>query len=123
MYTPDSEEIPSKPIQNTPGSNPWRRALGPLTPIEDEQPIPGSYVTFEQMQKYVREHAAEATTNNIPNHIILEQSTYEALTSYEDNTLYFVLEPRENINWTFGGTFPITFTDGEIIGTFPITLE
>lgn len=58
-----------------------------------------------------------------PNHIILEQTEYEALTQYEDDTLYFVLEPREEINWTFGGTFPITFTGGEGIGTFPITLQ
>lgn len=62
-------------------------------------------------------------TSSQPNHIILEQAEYETLTQYEDDTLYFVLEPREEINWTFGGTFPITFTGGDGIGTFPITLK
>lgn len=58
-----------------------------------------------------------------PNHIILEQAEYEALAQYEEDTLYFVLEPQGKINWTFGGTFPITFAGGEGIGTFPITLK
>lgn len=58
-----------------------------------------------------------------PKHIILEQTEYEALTQYEDDTLYLVLEPREETNWTFGGTFPITFAESNGIGTFPITLK
>lgn len=58
-----------------------------------------------------------------PKHIILEQTEYEALTQYEDDTLYLVLEPREETNWTFGGTFPITFVESNGIGTFPITLQ
>lgn len=41
-------------------------------------------------------------------HIILEQEEYEALDSYEDNAIYFVLEPAKK--WTFGGTFPVYFS-------------
>lgn len=58
---------------------------------------------------------------NGPKHIILEQAEYESLTTYEDNALYFVLEPQEQTNWTFGGTFPIRFGSNGV-GTFPITL-
>ncbi len=60
-------------------------------------------------------------TINIPKHVILEESEYSALTEYATNTLYFVLEPQEETNWTFGGTFPITLS-AEGIGTFPINL-
>ena len=58
-----------------------------------------------------------------PNHIILEEAEYAALEQYEDDAIYFVLEPQEEINWTFGGTFPITFVESNGIGTFPITLQ
>lgn len=51
-------------------------------------------------------------------HIILTLEEYQALSSYQDNTIYLIIEP--NKTWTFGGTFPIVFTDG--LGTFPITL-
>lgn len=53
-------------------------------------------------------------------HIFTTLEEYQALTSYQDNTIYFILEPEVKTNWTFGGTFPIVFTDG--LGTFPITL-
>ena len=54
--------------------------------------------------------------------VTIEQSSYEELQTYEPNTIYFVLEPQTQTNWTFGGTFPITFaSDG--IGTFPIILQ
>lgn len=54
--------------------------------------------------------------------VTIEQSSYEELQTYEPNTIYFVLEPQTQTNWTFGGTFPITFaSDG--IGTFPINLS
>lgn len=63
-------------------------------------------------------------TINVPKHVILEETEYSELTEYAANTLYFVLEPQEEqeeTNWTFGGTFPITFA-AEGIGTFPINL-
>lgn len=55
--------------------------------------------------------------------IILSQDQYDALTTYESNTIYFVLESQTQTNWTFGGTFPITFVESNGIGTFPITLQ
>lgn len=51
--------------------------------------------------------------------VILNQDQYDALTTYEPNTIYFILKPTQQ--WTFGGTFPVTFS-AEGIGTFPITL-
>ena len=51
-------------------------------------------------------------------HIFTTLEEYQALNSYQENAIYFILEP--NKTWTFGGTFPIVFTDG--LGTFPITL-
>lgn len=56
-------------------------------------------------------------------HIFTTLEEYQALTSYQDNAIYFILEPEVKTNWTFGGKFPITF--GTIFtfgGTFPITL-
>lgn len=58
-------------------------------------------------------------TRNVPKHVILEESEYNKLTEYAANTLYFVLEPKQE--WTFDGTFPITLS-AEGIGTFPINL-
>lgn len=60
-------------------------------------------------------------TINVPKHVILEETEYNELTEYAANTLYFVLEPQEEINWTFGGTFPV-YLAGEGLGTLPITL-
>lgn len=51
-------------------------------------------------------------------HIFLTLEEYQALEQYQDNTIYFILEPKKT--WTFGSTFPIVFTEG--LGTFPITL-
>lgn len=51
-----------------------------------------------------------------PEHIMLTQAQYDALTSYKDNALYFIV-PDEAIDngssevWHFGGTFPIRFSD------------
>lgn len=53
-------------------------------------------------------------------HIFTTLEEYQALANYQDNAIYFILEPEIKTNWTFGGTFPIVFTDG--LGTFPITL-
>lgn len=56
-------------------------------------------------------------------HIFTTLEEYQALETYQSDTIYFILEPEVKTNWTFGGTFPITF--GTIFtfgGTFPITL-
>ncbi len=63
-----------------------------------------------------------SSTINVPKHVILEESEYNVLAkyaTYEANTLYFVLEPKQE--WTFGGTFPVIL-GGSSIGEFPITL-
>lgn len=53
-------------------------------------------------------------------HVILTQVEYDALETYPNDTIYFIVEPISN-TWTFGGTFPIIFAP-EGVGTFPITL-
>lgn len=56
-------------------------------------------------------------------HIFTTLEEYQALTSYQNNAIYFILEPEVKTNWTFGGKFPITFgTTFTFGGTFPITL-
>lgn len=40
----------------------------------------------------------------------------------DESTYYFTYEGEETTNWTFGGTFPITFNEDNGVGTFPITL-
>lgn len=57
-------------------------------------------------------------------HIFLTKDEYDALTEYERDTIYFILEPETPVNgWTFGGTFPITFgiKQWTFGGKFPIT--
>lgn len=61
-----------------------------------------------------------------PKNIVLEEVEYAALKEYEDNAIYFVLEPltAEPTTWTFGNKFPITFTENWAFGgTFPLTLN
>lgn len=40
-------------------------------------------------------------------HIVIEQSDYEALTEYKKDAIYFILEPQDNVKWTFGDKLPI----------------
>ena len=58
--------------------------------------------------------------------VTLTTQQYQSLVDnnlIDEATYYFTYEGEEETtnNWTFGGTFPITFHDGGI-GTFPITL-
>lgn len=88
-------------------------------------------------------HQIEASDSNVsipiddntflgwPKYIIMTQSQYDKLQSYVQDAIYFIIdmeqepEQHETTTWTFGGTFPITFTNGDTpdsIGTFPINL-
>lgn len=59
-------------------------------------------------------------------HIILTQSQYDSLESYENNAIYFIIE---NISWTFGDKFPIIFGENNTESNwtfgdkFPIIFE
>lgn len=90
------------------------------------------YATVGFVSEYVPA-VVESTITNIqegsggvfgsqPANIVIEQADYEALETYQPNAIYFVLEPREEINWTFGGTFPITLSGSDSLGAFPINL-
>ena len=60
------------------------------------------------------------------NMVTLSASAYQTLVdagAVQSNVYYFTYEDEEETtSWTFGGTFPIIFSQGDGIGTFPITL-
>ena len=59
-----------------------------------------------------------------PRHVILNQAAYDALSSYDNNAIYFIVNSQNNTNWAFGDTFPIRFSeDWAFGGVFPITLK
>lgn len=68
------------------------------------------------------------TISNIPvnevRSVIIDKDSYDALNSYDKNTIYFVVNSNQTSNWVFDGTFPITFQESSwaFDGTFPITL-
>ena len=114
VYTPQAV-APTSTIDN-PGYDPHSNRAQSTTNH--------TYVTYDDLEYLLEMMSSGTGTINIPKHIILEEEEYNELAEYQRNALYFVLEPQEEqeeTNWTFGGTFPITFgTNG--IGTFPINL-
>lgn len=116
VYTPDQDGVPSMQQQvDTAGYDPHTRRAGAslITP---------TYVTYEDLEQLLEMVSSGSSTINVPKHVILEESEYNVLAkyaTYEANTLYFVLEPKQE--WTFGGTFPVIL-GGSSIGEFPITL-
>lgn len=58
---------------------------------------------------YERLNALEAKVDKIK-HVFLTQEEYDALESYDEDTLYFILESKENTNWVFGDSFPCVFS-------------
>lgn len=68
-----------------------------------------------------RPTSTNVVEGDVIKHVFTTLEEYQALTSYQDNTIYFILEPEVKTNWTFGGTFPIIFYTG--LGTFPIKLS
>lgn len=114
VYTPDQDSVPSVQQQrDVAGYDPHsRRAISGSIP---------AYVTYEDLEELLEMVGTGSGTINVPKHVILEETEYNELTEYAANTLYFVLEPQEEINWTFGGTFPV-YLAGEGLGTLPITL-
>ena len=57
---------------------------------------------------------SEGSGNGAYAHIFLEQSQYDALPSYDNNTIYFIYEESDDQpsgeNWHFGDSFPIILT-------------
>ena len=57
---------------------------------------------------------SEGSGNGAYTHIFLEQSQYDALPSYDNNTIYFIYEESDDQpsdeNWHFGDLFPIILT-------------
>lgn len=65
------------------------------------------------------------TTGVQNNMVTLTTQQYQLLVDnnlVDESTYYFTYEGEETTNWTFGGTFPITFNEDNGVGTFPITL-
>lgn len=103
------------------------------TQQEYQQELPDleDYITDEQLsttlnqyvtKQYFDQHQPTIHGGDGVNHIFTTLEEYQALTSYQDNAIYFILEPEVKTNWTFGGTFPVVLA-GEGLGTFPITLR
>lgn len=67
---------------------------------------------WQRIVQYVDDKISNIDSSNLntscPKHIILEESEYDRLTEYEDNAIYFVLEPTR---WVFGNRFPATFVE------------
>lgn len=80
-------------------------------------------VSLENKVTVLEKKPSDTTTHTEDgiSHIFTTLEEYQALTSYQDNTIYFILEPEVKTNWTFGGTFPVVLA-GEGLGTFPINL-
>lgn len=120
VYTPGTSEYLGVVGNDQPGAEPNR---APAFQAYD-------YATFDFVEEYVPSvveqtlAAAESgqSLESQPKNIVLSTTQYEQLTTYEPGVLYFVYQAQEQTNWTFGGTFPITFTADNGIGTFPITL-
>lgn len=114
VYNPDRSIISDRLVSytETAGTDPHRSPR--ITPT-----IQQDYVTRDEMLQLF---SIYQNTGNIdvPKHVFLSQEEYDALPSYQNNTLYFILEPT--IDWTFGGTFPVVLA-GEGLGTLPITLR
>ena len=68
-----------------------------------------------------RPTSTNVVEGDVIKHVFTTLEEYQALTSYQDNAIYFILEPEVKTNWTFGDTFPIIFYTG--LGTFPIKLS
>lgn len=112
VYTPAETEESSVTQTDTAGYDPHTRRAGANLTVP-------TYVTHSELEELLEMVSSGTGTRNVPKHVILEESEYNKLTEYAANTLYFVLEPKQE--WTFGGTFPITLS-AEGIGTFPINL-
>lgn len=66
--------------------------------------VQGDIVDIQDDIESIQEDIEEAKL--APKHVFLRQSQYEALESYEDNTLYFTFEDSEGSQ--FGDEFPLT---------------
>lgn len=60
----------------------------------------------QEIERLKGQSPSSPTTSDGIKHIILEEVEYEALTEYEDNAIYFVLEPVKK-GWVLGNTLPI----------------
>lgn len=65
---------------------------------------------IDQLEAYLQNQINEL--KNAPQgdgftHVVLSQEQYNALQTYGRNTIYFIVNTS---NWTFGDTFPATFT-------------
>ena len=73
-------------------------------------------VTNEINRATTKENSLETAINslqqyinslNLHKQIFLTESEYEAITTPDDNTLYYIIEGSVPTTWTFGNTFPI----------------
>ena len=83
--------------------------------------ISGDSIVFIKDKGLIWTHGAFFGGIETIKHIIISESRYDALESYDDNAIYFLTEDTE---WGFGDNFPIILTEyWAFDGTFPITLS
>ena len=100
VYTLSSSiEQPSTAQTDVAGYDPHSHGVQG-TPID-------SYVTWNSLADYIDAKIAAGTGSSQyqPKNIIIDQASYEALTTYESNAIYFVVESTGQ--WEFGDSFPI----------------
>ena len=97
--------IVEQTIQNIPDSNTLREINQSIQDMD--QAVDKAQEDIENIQnniESIQEDIEEAKL--APKHVFLRQSQYDALESYEDNTLYFTFEDLEGSQ--FGDEFPLT---------------
>lgn len=80
-----------------------------------------------EIYQYILQHLEDILPKDKIQHIFLTQEEYDALQSYEENALYFIVEEDEPVStvWGLGDSLPIILSgEGWLLGdSLPIILS
>lgn len=80
-----------------------------------------------EIYQYILQHLEDILPKDKIQHIFLTQEEYDALQSYEENALYFIVEEDEPVStvWGLGDNLPIILSgEGWLLGdSLPIILS
>lgn len=90
------------------------KSIGNFVELETIKGPKGDAFTYEDFTQEQLSNLITQIENNIKNkdnvnHIFLTQVEYDALTTYEKDTLYFIVEHKSSEGSSFGDTFPLIF--------------
>lgn len=115
-------DVSENPVQNKVISN----TISNLVTKSELQQVLNNTTISQELENRISElknRISELERKNQINHIVLSQSAYDSLDTYERNTLYIIAETTTGSS-TFGDTFPFTLAGNGTFGdTFPITLN